>query len=377
MQWLNEPVSWQRTGDTLTVSVDAGTDFWRETGYGYIRDSGHVYGEVLAGDLDLSVRVRGAFATQYDQAGVMLRVDDRVWLKTGLELFEGRPRLSTVLTLGRSSWVVTDLPEGTSEVTLRVARRGDAVEVRYQLLDGPDELAALLFLPAGREVLAGVMCASPEGPGFSVTFSGLQITGRPWAEAAGAQPAQAGPGLAVAEAVAAVQPAAPAAAWQAVATGEAPAPAAAWTAGEDGGLPGQGRAEGEGPGVLVPAENVPAPFVPAEDVLEPCGPAEDAAAAIATGDPGAGDAGAGPAQPPLAGPGMDPASDWDLLAVRARVAGGGEHGADASEHPADASEHPAGGGQPPAKASQHPEPAGPPDPAEEWISLLTTDPADD
>jgi len=49
MEWLNEPASWQRTGDVLTVSVDPSTDFWRETGYGYIRDSGHVYGEVLAG----------------------------------------------------------------------------------------------------------------------------------------------------------------------------------------------------------------------------------------------------------------------------------------------------------------------------------------
>ena len=37
MEWLNEPASWQRTGDVLRVSVDPGTDFWRETGYGYIR----------------------------------------------------------------------------------------------------------------------------------------------------------------------------------------------------------------------------------------------------------------------------------------------------------------------------------------------------
>ena len=77
MEWLNEPASWQRTGDVLTVSVDPGTDFWRETGYGYIRDSGHVYGEVLAGDLDVSVRLRCTLEAQYDQAGVMLRADER------------------------------------------------------------------------------------------------------------------------------------------------------------------------------------------------------------------------------------------------------------------------------------------------------------
>ena len=176
MEWLNEPASWQRTGDVLTVSVDPSTDFWRETGYGYIRDSGHVYGEVLAGDLDVSVRMRCTLGTQYDQAGVMLRADERTWLKTGVEFFEGRARLSTVLTLGRSSWMVTDLPEGTDEIVLRVSRRGDAVEVRYVIEDGPAELAALVYMPPGREVLAGVMAAAPEGPGFRVTFHDLRAS---------------------------------------------------------------------------------------------------------------------------------------------------------------------------------------------------------
>jgi regulation of enolase protein 1 (concanavalin A-like superfamily) len=197
MEWLNEPASWQRTGDVLTVSVDPGTDFWRETGYGYIRDSGHVYGEVLAGDLDVSVRMRCVLEAQYDQAGVMIRADEQTWLKTGVEFFEGRPRLSTVLTLGRSSWMVTDLPEGTDDIGLRVSRRGDAVEVRYQIGDGQAELAALVYMPPGADVLAGVMAAAPEGPGFRVTFQDLRIAERDWSESAedwAGEPAWAGDG---------------------------------------------------------------------------------------------------------------------------------------------------------------------------------------
>jgi regulation of enolase protein 1 (concanavalin A-like superfamily) len=182
MQWLNEPASWQRVGDELTVTVDPDTDFWRETGYGYVHDNGHVYGEVLPGDLDMTVRIRGNFATQYDQAGIMLRADERTWLKTGVEFFEGRPRLSTVLTLGQSSWAVTELPGWPDEITMRAARRGDAVEVRYAIGDGELELAALVFMPADVELLAGVMCAAPEGLGFRVTFSDLTITDRAWVE---------------------------------------------------------------------------------------------------------------------------------------------------------------------------------------------------
>jgi uncharacterized protein len=180
MQWLNEPASWQRTGDVLRVSVDPGTDFWRTTGYGYIHDNGHVYGDLLPGDLDVSVRVRGTFANQYDQAGIMLRADEQTWLKTGVEFFEGRPRLSTVLTVGWSSWMVADLPPGLDEVALRVSRRGDAVEVRYAIGEGPAELAALVFLPPERELLAGIVCAAPEGTGFSVTFHDLRIVAREW-----------------------------------------------------------------------------------------------------------------------------------------------------------------------------------------------------
>src|ERR1039458_231539 len=181
MQWLNEPASWQRTDDVLQVNADPGTDFWRVTGYGYIRDSGHVYGEVLAGDLDVAVRVRGNYATQYDQAGIMLRADERTWLKTGVEFFEGRPRLSTVLTLGLSSWAVADLPEGTDEISLRASRRNDAVEIRYSADGaapeappsgpdgGPPERPALVSLPRDGDLLPGVMCAAPDGPGFSVS----------------------------------------------------------------------------------------------------------------------------------------------------------------------------------------------------------------
>jgi uncharacterized protein len=180
MQWLNEPASWQRNGDVLRVSVDPGTDFWRTTGYGYVRDNGHVYGDRLPGDLDVSVRIRGAFASQYDQAGIMLRADQETWLKAGLEFFEGRLRLSTVLTMGHSSWMVADLPAGTDEVTLRASRRGDAVEVRYAAGDGAAELAALVFMPPDRDLLAGIMCAAPEGTGFSVAFHDLRVVGREW-----------------------------------------------------------------------------------------------------------------------------------------------------------------------------------------------------
>ncbi|MCB0057672.1 MAG: DUF1349 domain-containing protein, partial [Caldilineaceae bacterium] len=42
MQWLSEPRTWEIDGDTIRVTADAGSDFWRKTHYGFIRDNGHV-----------------------------------------------------------------------------------------------------------------------------------------------------------------------------------------------------------------------------------------------------------------------------------------------------------------------------------------------
>jgi uncharacterized protein len=176
MEWLNEPARWSQADGTLTVSADPDTDFWRATHYGFIRDTGHVYGEQMAGDFDLHVRVRGSYAEQYDQAGAMVRVDERHWLKTGIEYFDGKMRMSTVTTLEYSSWAVAELPAGVRELSLLLARRGDSVEVRYSVDDSEVNLAALVYLPPGQAAFAGAMCAAPEGRGFDVSFHGLTIT---------------------------------------------------------------------------------------------------------------------------------------------------------------------------------------------------------
>jgi uncharacterized protein len=163
VKWLNEPAQWSEERGSLVVTADAATDFWRITGYGFIRDNGHLYAEQLAGDFELSMRVRGSYAAQYDQAGAMVRLDERRWVKTGVEYFGGRPRFSTVITLEHSSWMMADLPADMGELALQVTRRGNAVEVRYGVADGDLELAGMVYLPPDGQVLAGAMCAAPEG----------------------------------------------------------------------------------------------------------------------------------------------------------------------------------------------------------------------
>ena len=176
MKWLNEPARWAQAGDELNVTADAATDFWRVTGNGNIRDSGHVYGDMLAGEFDLSMRIHGSYGERYDQAGAMVRVDERHWIKTGVEYLDGRPRFSVVVTMENSNWTFAELPNDLNELNLLLSRRGDAIEVRYAIEDRELELAAVLYLPPDERVMAGAMCAAPQGSGFQVTFNNLKIT---------------------------------------------------------------------------------------------------------------------------------------------------------------------------------------------------------
>lgn len=174
-QWLNEPTSWS-AGDVLSVRADPNTDFWRTTHYGYDRDSGHVLAREMNGDFRLRTRFAGAYTHQYDQAGAMVRIDAANWIKTGIEYVDGRQHASVVVTRDRSDWSVTPI-ENADRVTIEIERSGDAVTVRYGVDDDePTTMLRLAYYPPAVPTLAGVMCAAPEGPGYTVVFDRLELT---------------------------------------------------------------------------------------------------------------------------------------------------------------------------------------------------------
>jgi regulation of enolase protein 1 (concanavalin A-like superfamily) len=163
LDWLNEPARWSGSLDDLTVECEPGTDFWRTTHYGFVRDSGHF--AYSSFEDEVAVRFRGELAAQYDQAGLMLRVDAEHWIKAGIELADGRAWLSVVVTRGVSDWSQQPAPSPDADGwwTVRAVRGGDAVQV----FCGSDPIR---LAPLAGSVMAGPMCAAPEGPGFTARF---------------------------------------------------------------------------------------------------------------------------------------------------------------------------------------------------------------
>ena len=75
MTWMNEPASWKVADGKVIVRSKPKTDFWRKTFYGYITDNGHFFRLAAGEEFTFEARIGGQYATLYDQAGLMVRVD--------------------------------------------------------------------------------------------------------------------------------------------------------------------------------------------------------------------------------------------------------------------------------------------------------------
>lgn len=172
MEWCNEPARW--SDSPLVIHADPGSDFWRTTHYGFVRDSGHIYGSWVT-DCTVSATFSGSFAAQYDQAGIALRISAEHWIKAGVELVDGAFQASAVVTRDFSDWSVVAIPP-FERMTISAERAGDTVTISYAVEEAEPRMLRQAYFPPGEPALVGVMCAAPDGPGFPATFHSWSVT---------------------------------------------------------------------------------------------------------------------------------------------------------------------------------------------------------
>jgi regulation of enolase protein 1 (concanavalin A-like superfamily) len=170
--WLNPPPDARTDGGDLVVTAAQGSDFWRTTAYGFVRDSGHALLAPLADGRAVEVSFVLDYTELYDQAGVLLRVDEETWTKAGVEISDGLPQLGAVATRGVSDWSVAPVPDWAGAVvTVRASRAGDAVTLRARVAGQPWRMVRVAPIPTDREVMAGPFCCAPERRGLVVRFT--------------------------------------------------------------------------------------------------------------------------------------------------------------------------------------------------------------
>lgn len=175
-KWLNQPTIWSGDEKYLSLQTGGETDFWQTTFYGFQRNSGHAWLAPATGDFTLTAQVTGHYEALYDQAGLMLYVDERNWIKTGIEYTDGMMHFSVVVTREVSDWSVIPLPDATpdDELHVRLTRHGDAVRVQYAIGATGWQMARLAPFTSA-DARAGIMACSPQRAGFSAEFRDIAI----------------------------------------------------------------------------------------------------------------------------------------------------------------------------------------------------------
>lgn len=171
-QWLNPPVSATPDGAELHVRSARGSDFWQRTSYGFRRDSGHALLRPLTTGGAVEVCFVADFSGVFEQAGVLVRVDDRSWVKAGVEFSDGVLQLSAVVTRDASDWSTAPVPTWHGrEVTVRASWSGAALTVRARVDREPWQLVRLAPFADSPTAQAGPYCCSPDTDGLVVRFT--------------------------------------------------------------------------------------------------------------------------------------------------------------------------------------------------------------
>lgn len=180
--WLNQPDRYQ-LGAGLEIFTDEKTDFWQKTHYGFQRDDGHCLLTSQAGDFCLLTHVEFRPQTQYDQCGLMVRLDRDNWIKVSTEYESATcSRLGSVVTnLGYSDWATQDIASSHREMWYRISKNGQDFLLEHSY-DGQTwaQLRVTHLHQVSEQYEIGVYACSPIGKDFWCRFTTLEISDNLW-----------------------------------------------------------------------------------------------------------------------------------------------------------------------------------------------------
>jgi regulation of enolase protein 1 (concanavalin A-like superfamily) len=177
LYWFNEPPNWMVENGKLIISPSK-SDFWCKTHYGFTFDNGHCLFHKTSSDFILRTKLNIYPKHQYDQAGLMVRINPDFWLKTSVE-FENEilSRLGVVVTnFGYSDWSTQDIDSKIQEIELRVEKSGMDFTVAFKL--GKMEWSQLRISHLHQNtdsIQCGLYACCPVETGFRAEFQFMEI----------------------------------------------------------------------------------------------------------------------------------------------------------------------------------------------------------
>ncbi len=112
---------------------------------------------------------------RFDQAGLMLRIDNENYIKAGIEYVDGKYNVSAVVTHHTSDWSVITLDRPVPYIWIKAVRRLDAVEIFYSFDDKEYIMMRNAWMQDNIPMKVGVMGACPDGSGFTAKFENFTV----------------------------------------------------------------------------------------------------------------------------------------------------------------------------------------------------------
>ncbi|GJM60094.1 DUF1349 domain-containing protein [Persicobacter diffluens] len=175
MQWLNEPEAWEIEDGRLIMQVTGQSDYWNKSHYGFMVNDGPFLYTERGGEFEVTLKITGEYETRFDQMGLMFKIDENHWIKTGIEFVDGVYNFSTVHTIEKSSWSVVPLNEKPASIWIKATRKRDAIEIFYSMDGKKFTMSNTAYFPEYKDVKVGMMAASPDGNGFKAIFEAFKI----------------------------------------------------------------------------------------------------------------------------------------------------------------------------------------------------------
>jgi len=170
--WFNEPASF-RLGNGLEICTREKSDFWQRTHYGFRRDNGHCLFTKVSGDFTVVTQLACVMQAQYDQCGLMIRVDEDNWIKASTEReSEHTSRLGSVVTnLGWSDWASQDIDTLPEQMWYRIRRSKQDFLLEYSFTGSQWLQMRVAHLHSADDQLeVGPYACSPIGKHFKCRF---------------------------------------------------------------------------------------------------------------------------------------------------------------------------------------------------------------
>lgn len=99
----------------------------------------------------------------------MIRLDEKNWIKTGIEFVRGNQNVSAVVTRNFSDWSVLPRTDNPASIWIRIQRFNETVQISYSLDGQKWSMIRPAYFPAQVPVKIGMVTAASGKKSFELT----------------------------------------------------------------------------------------------------------------------------------------------------------------------------------------------------------------